>query len=156
MAGWRRSRPGKALVTVSIVRLVRAYRFAASHLYRRPEWSEEENRRRFGACATEPGHGHNYRLEIALEGEPDRETGFVADLPALDALVRRLVVEELDHRHINHAILEFAPGGRIPSCENLVLWIVSVLERELPGGARLEGVRLFESEDLGAEWTHPR
>src|SRR5215470_3170605 len=69
------------------LRLERRYRFSASHLYRRPEWSDEENRRRFGKCANLPGHGHNYRLWVTLEGSVDPRTGFVVDLGALDALV---------------------------------------------------------------------
>jgi hypothetical protein len=71
-----------------MLRLLRRYRFSASHLYRRPEWSEDENRRRFGKCANLPGHGHNYRLWLAVEGEPDATTGFVADLGWLDQTVQ--------------------------------------------------------------------
>jgi len=135
------------------VRLERRYRFSASHLYRRPEWSEEENRARFGKCSILPGHGHNYRLYVTVAGEVDPRTGFVVDLGALDGLVQAEVVEALDHRHLNAALPEFAPGGKIPSSESLVLWIHRRLEGRLPGGAELVGLRLEEDEDLAAEWT---
>src|SRR5437868_11391645 len=133
------------------IRLLRRYRFSASHLYRRPEWSEEENRERFGKCANLPGHGHNYRLWIAVEGEPDEATGFVADLGWLDRTVGATVIEPLDHQHLNHAVPEFAGGKAIPSSENLVLWI---RDRLIPALApvRLASLRLDEDDDLGAEW----
>lgn len=134
------------------LRLVRRYRFSASHLYHRPEWSEEENRRRFGLCANQPGHGHNYRLWVTVGGEVDAATGFVVDLGELDALVRREVVDRLDHRHLNHALVEFAAGAAIPSSENLVLWIADRLRASLPAGVSLVGLRLAEDEDLAAEW----
>lgn len=134
-------------------RLERRYRFSASHLYLRPEWSEEENRRRFGACANQPGHGHNYRLWVTVGGEVDPATGFLVDLAALDDLVRGSVLDRLDHRHLNHALAEFASGAAIPSSENLIAWIADRLRDALPAGVTLERLRLAEDEDLAAEWT---
>jgi 6-pyruvoyltetrahydropterin/6-carboxytetrahydropterin synthase len=134
------------------IRLERRYRFSASHLYRRPEWSEEENRRRFGKCANLPGHGHNYRLYVTVEGSVDSRTGFIVDLGALDALVAGRVVEVLDHQHLNAALPEFAQGEQIPSSENLVRWIHGRLAEALPAGASLVRLRLEEDEDLAAEW----
>ena len=98
-----------------ITRLERRYRFSASHLYRRPEWSEDENRSRFGKCANLPGHGHNYRLWLTVEGEPDVRTGFIVDLGDIDRLVEDTVLSRLDHQHLNAAIAEFASGAKIPS-----------------------------------------
>lgn len=132
--------------------LERRFRFSSSHLYRRPQWTEEENVRAFGKCAIEPGHGHNYRLWVAVEGEPDPETGFVVDLPQLDRWVEEEVIEALDHRHINHALEEFAPGRAIPSTENLLLWILERLGASPVKGVDLVSLRLEEDEDLAASW----
>lgn len=134
------------------VRLERRYRFSASHLYRRPEWSEDENRARFGKCANLPGHGHNYRLFVTVQGEVARDTGFIVDLGALDALVNELVIEPLDHQHLNAALPEFGEGASIPSSENLILWIHGRLAGALPDGVELAKLRLEEDEDLAAEW----
>jgi 6-pyruvoyltetrahydropterin/6-carboxytetrahydropterin synthase len=137
------------------VRLERRYRFSASHLYRRPEWSEAENRARFGKCANLPGHGHNYRLFVTVRGEVDPATGFVVDLGALDSLIQAKVVEPLDHQHLNFALPEFAEGGKVPSSENLVAWIRRQIEGSLDGragNADLVKLRLEEDEDLAAEW----
>jgi 6-pyruvoyltetrahydropterin/6-carboxytetrahydropterin synthase len=132
------------------IALERRYRFSASHLYRRSDWSEAENRARFGKCANLPGHGHNYRLYVIVSGEVDPATGFIVDLGALDGLVREHVIERLDHQHLNAALPEFGEGGAIPSSENLVRWIATQLKEGLPGLIRL---RLEEDEDLAAEWA---
>lgn len=134
------------------IRLERRYRFSASHLYRRPEWSEAENRARFGKCANLPGHGHNYRLYVTVVGEPDAATGFVVDLGALDRTVSERVVDRLDHQHLNSALPEFAPGKRIPSSEELVRWVREELGGALPDGVTLAKVRIEEDDDLAAEW----
>jgi 6-pyruvoyltetrahydropterin/6-carboxytetrahydropterin synthase len=135
------------------IHLERRYRFSASHLYRRPEWSEAENRARFGKCANLPGHGHNYRLYVTVGGEVDPATGFVVDLGALDAIVRERVIEPLDHQHLNAACPEFGEGREIPSSESLVRWIRERLADRLPPGSHLARLRLEEDEDLAAEWT---
>jgi 6-pyruvoyltetrahydropterin/6-carboxytetrahydropterin synthase len=135
-------------------RLERRYRFSASHLYRRPEWSDEENRSRFGKCANLPGHGHNYRLFVTVRGALEPLTGFVADLGQLDSLVARLVIDRLDHQHLNSAVPEFAPGRANPSSEAVVQWIHGQLAGVLPPGIELVRLRLEEDEDLAAEW-HP-
>ena len=129
------------------VRLERRFRFSASHLYRRPDWSEEENRARFGKCANLPGHGHNYRLFVTVEEEVDPQTGFIIDLGTLDSLVTAKVVDRLDHQHLNAALPEFGEGGKIPSSENLILWILGQLQ-----GLPVVKLRLEEDEDLAAEW----
>jgi 6-pyruvoyltetrahydropterin/6-carboxytetrahydropterin synthase len=142
----RRERGGETKID-----LERRYRFSASHLYRRPEWSETENRTRFGKCANLPGHGHNYRLYVTVRGEIDPATGFVVDLGRLDALVQEHVIDRIDHQHVNAALPEFAEGGAIPSSENLVRWIRDQLAGRLP--ADLVRLRLEEDEDLAAEWS---
>lgn len=135
------------------VRLERRYRFSASHLYRRPEWSDEENRRRFGPCANQPGHGHNYRLWVSVRGEVDPATGFLVDLGDLDAAVHREVIDRLDHQHLNHALPEYAEGRAIPTSENLIRWIADRLAPALPPDVELAALRLAEDEDLAAEWV---
>lgn len=137
---------------MSRIRLERRYRFSASHLYRRPDWSEEENRRQFGKCANLPGHGHNYRLAITLRGDPDPLTGFVVDLAVVDGIVQTQILERLDHQHLNAAVPEFAPGSAIPSSENLAIWIQARVKPALPEGVELVGVRVEEDDDLAAEW----
>lgn len=134
------------------MQLTRVLRFSAAHRYWRPEWSEERNRAVFGPCANPHGHGHDYRLEVTVAGEVDAETGFSVDLGLLDAVLREEVLVPLDHRHLNHAVPEFAEGGLVPTSENILLWIWRrVSAREL-GGARLVRMRLHENPDFFVEY----
>ncbi len=135
------------------IELERRYRFSASHRYFRPDWSDDENRRRFGKCALSPGHGHNYRLTVRVAGVPDATTGFVVDLVELDRLIAETVLERVDHRHLNDALPEFGPGGEIPTCEELVRWIYRELADRIPSPARLTQILLAEDDDLAALWS---
>jgi 6-pyruvoyltetrahydropterin/6-carboxytetrahydropterin synthase len=132
------------------MQLTRALRFSAAHRYHRTEWSEERNREVFGACSNPHGHGHDYRLEITLEGEVDPQTGFCADLGTLDRVLREEVSEQLDHQHLNFVVPEFGPGGQIPTSENLLLFIVRKLAAR-PELGRLVRARLYESAELFVE-----
>jgi 6-pyruvoyltetrahydropterin/6-carboxytetrahydropterin synthase len=137
-----------------ITYLTRVVRFSAAHRYHRPEWTEQENAATFGRCANPHGHGHNYRLEVMVAGEPAPETGFCVDLAALDRLLAEEVTEVLDHQHLNHALPRFAPGGEIPTTEILVIHLWDRLEPRL-SGARLVRLRLREDDDLFVDYYGP-
>ena len=55
--------------------------------------TDDENRGLYGPAANPHGHGHNYVLEVTLEGEPDPVTGMVLDLKELKEILNREVVE---------------------------------------------------------------
>jgi 6-pyruvoyltetrahydropterin/6-carboxytetrahydropterin synthase len=135
--------------------LTRRVRFCAAHRYHRPEWSDERNREIFGPCSNPHGHGHNYMLEVSVEGAVDPLTGFCVELGALDRVLREEVVEPLDHRHLNHAVPEFAPGGLVPTTENILLLLWGRVEPRLQG-ARLVAMRLHENDDFFVEYRGPR
>ncbi|MEO0879949.1 MAG: 6-carboxytetrahydropterin synthase QueD [Pseudomonadota bacterium] len=72
-------------------------------------------------------HGHSFRVEITVEGEPDPDKGWVADFADVaDALEE--VSKELDHRLLNDV-----DGLAAPTLENLCLWIAAQLTPRLPG-----------------------
>ena len=48
---------------------------------------------------------------------------------------------------------EFAPGGEIPTTENLAVWIAGEIAPHLPQANRLESVRLAEDDRLASKWT---
>ncbi len=139
-------------------RLTRTIRFAAAHRYHRPEWSDEENRRVFGLCANPHGHGHNYVLEVTVEGAVDQRTGYSVDLGALDQVLEERVRRPLDHQHLNHAIPEFGPGAAIPTSESILLYLWPRIVEGLaaaPGtsAARLVRLRLHEDEALYVDYS---
>ena len=63
--------------------ITRRIEFSASHVCANPALPEEENRRLFGDAANPYGHGHNYVVEVTLEGDPDPVSGMVLDLKEL-------------------------------------------------------------------------
>jgi 6-pyruvoyltetrahydropterin/6-carboxytetrahydropterin synthase len=136
---------------MTIGHLTRAVHFSASHRYYRPDWSQEENVRRFGPAAHPEGHGHNYRCEVTVVGRVDPETGMVVDLDALDAVLADEVVARFHHRHINSAVREFGPGGAIPTTENLAAFILDKVDARLPHGVRVHRVRVQEDRDLWSD-----
>jgi 6-pyruvoyltetrahydropterin/6-carboxytetrahydropterin synthase len=87
--------------------ITRKVEFSSSHMCRRPELSEEENRRIYGLAANPHGHGHNYVLEVSLEGDPDPVTGMVLDLKELKDILTRHVVDVYDHRFLNYEVPPF-------------------------------------------------
>lgn len=134
-----------------VARLTRTVRFAAGHRYRRPEWSEEENLTRFGRCARAPGHGHNYRCEITVEGSVDPLTGMVVDLGALDSLLEREVREPMDHAFLNE-LDDFRGELLIPTTENIARAVWRRIAGRLPDGCRLVEVRVHEDRDLWSSY----
>ena len=132
--------------------LTRVLSFSAAHRYFRPDWSEARNREVFGACANPVGHGHTYTLEVTVRAVVDAETGFSADLAALDALLRREVTDRLDHQHLNHAIDEFREGGAIPTTENILAYLWPRLVTGLAAGVVLHRLRLREEPGFHVDY----
>jgi 6-pyruvoyltetrahydropterin/6-carboxytetrahydropterin synthase len=131
--------------------LTRRAEFSASHVCSQPALSSEQNRELYGAAANPSGHGHNYVLEVTLEGEADPVTGMVFDLKTLKDIIQQQVVEPMDHRFLNY---EVPPFDRIvPTTENVAAEIWRRLAPQFTTGrARLENVRLYETEDLYVDY----
>jgi len=134
------------------MRITRKIEFSASHVCRLATLSDEENRRLFGAAANPHGHGHNYVLEVSLEGEPDAVTGMVLDLKELKDILTRHVVEPYDHRFLNY---EVPPFDRVvPTTENIARDVWQRLQPHLTTpGRRLKTVRLYETPDLYVDYA---
>ena len=137
---------------MDIAYLTRRVTFSAAHRYYRDDWSSERNTAVFGACARPHGHGHNYALEATVSGAIDEETGFSVNLGLLDRVLAEEVVEPLDHRHINHDVPAFGPGGLVPTTENILAWAWPRIAERLPDGVRLHRLRLREDEALFADY----
>jgi 6-pyruvoyltetrahydropterin/6-carboxytetrahydropterin synthase len=125
--------------------------FSASHICRSAQLSDEENARLYGPGANASGHGHNYVLEVTLEGAPDPATGMIYDLKDLKDVMMREVIDPMDHRHLNYEIPPF--DTVIPTTENLAIEIWRRLEPQFSGTpARLHSVRLYETEDTFVDY----
>ncbi len=133
-----------------MVRLTRAIEFSSSLRYARPEFSAQENARRFGRRASQ--HGHNYRLEVTLRGEPDPVTGMVIDLKHLQELLEREIMARFDHRDLNRDTDFFEKDP--PTPENFGRVIERLLLAALPAGS-LDRIRLQQDEDLWVDLIEP-
>jgi 6-pyruvoyltetrahydropterin/6-carboxytetrahydropterin synthase len=133
------------------VRVTRRLHFAAAHRLSRPDWSVERNRDVFGQCSHPNWHGHNYELDVTVEGDVDPETGFVLDLKALKSLVEERVIGDLDHRNLNLDVGWM--DGLIPTTENLVVAIWDRLAREVPAEVELVRLVLYETPRNYVEYT---
>lgn len=103
---------------VPIVLLTRTYEFSAAHRLHSPRLSDEQNHEIFGKCNNPYGHGHNYVLEVTVQGDIDERTGMMVDLTYLDGVVEEHVVRRYDHKNLNLDIPEFKELN--PTSENLV------------------------------------
>ncbi len=138
-----------------MVYLTRRERFNAAHKLWVAAWSEAENYRVFGRCANKNWHGHNYELFVTVKGEPDPLTGFIINVKELGALVRRVIVERVDHANLNLDV-DFIPEGVQPTIENLVVLFWRELEPHLKArGVQLHSIRLSETENSYAEYFGP-
>ncbi len=76
-------------------------------------------------------HGHSFQVEVAIEGEPDPATGFVADLGEVERECAALRAA-LDHRLLNEI-----PTLDKPSLENISIWVWNALSTRFPNLARV-------------------
>lgn len=127
--------------------------FNAAHKLYNPNWSREKNEAVFGPCANENWHGHNFELIVTVKGKPDPETGFVVDLKQLSQVIKKSVIDQVDHKNLNEDV-DFM-RGKMASCEILVEEFWKLLAPEVakitPRG-QLHSIRLFETRNNFVEF----
>lgn len=115
---------GKGIWTLTITR-----DFSASH----------QLRNYGGKC--ERMHGHNFGVEVSVEGEQlDETVEYLMDFKELKILTDG-VLAELDHRHLNE-LPPFVEHN--PSSENIARHIYRQLTSQLPDSVRLVSVSVSE------------
>jgi 6-pyruvoyltetrahydropterin/6-carboxytetrahydropterin synthase len=127
----------------------RAYSISASHRLHTDSLSGEENRATFGKCNNPHGHGHNYRIEVAVGGPIDPGTGMVINMATLDAVVHQHVVARFDHMNLN---LDPIFAHQVSTTENLSIAIYNLLQPALKP-AILEKIRIEETENNFFEYS---
>lgn len=134
---------------MAIARVTRRVHFCAGHRLHDPALGDEENLAIYGACSNPNGHGHNYDLEVTVEGEVDPAVGYVMDLRALKELLQDVVLGDLDHANLNTDVPWL--DGVVPTTENLTVAIWNRLASHFTG-PRLVSVRLWETERNSVEY----
>lgn len=124
--------------------------FSAAHRLALPQLSLEENFEIYGKCARVNGHGHNYHLEVTIQGAIDPRTGMIADLGVIQQIIEEQVIEPLDHTFLNKDISYFQDV--VPTAENIAVYIRDCLQAPIQAaGARLHKVKLIESPNNSCE-----
>ncbi len=124
--------------------------FSASHICRSAQLSDAENERVYGAAANPLGHGHNYIVEVAIEGEPDPVTGMILNLRDLRDILEERVLSVYDHRLLNREVPPF--DAVVPTVENIAIDIWNRIQPRINGRAKLYSVKVHETDELAVEY----
>ena len=132
------------------VTVTRRMRFNAAHRVFNPAFSDEENDATFGKCNNPNWHGHNYTLDVSVEGAIDDRTGYVMDLARLRDIVEKELVSKVDHKNFNLDVAFMK--GVIPTSENIITAFWKILAPAvLP--ATLKRLVLWETENNYVEYS---
>ena len=127
-----------------MVYLTRRTTFSAAHRLWSNYLTREENIALYDKCANPNGHGHNYVLEVTVQGTPDAHTGMVLNLTELKQAINEYIIDQVDHKHLNYDVAWLE--GVIPTTEVLAMKFWQRLEHVLPAGLLYE-VKLYETEN---------
>lgn len=126
------------------MKVCRRATFNAAHRLFREDWSDEQNKDVFGKCSNPNYHGHNYVLEVWLDGKIDPETGYVIDLKILKNFIKEEITDRFDHRNLNLDCAEFRDLN--PTAENIALVCWRLLRSRLDSKYNLT-IKLWETEN---------
>ena len=132
-----------------MIYLTRCITFSSAHRYYQKKFTDAQNKKIFGRCFTEHGHGHNYVLEVALGGDINPETGMVINLVEVDQILKQ-VTDPMDHHHLNFDLPYFKEI--VPTTENIAKYCYDEMLKLLPQGVKIVRARLYEAENLWADY----
>ena len=127
--------------------LTKVFHFNAAHQYGHESWSNEKNWDVFGPDSKI--RGHNYTLEVMVTGSINDETGFIVDLGHLKKIVKKHVIDILDHSLFDKEVDWFK--DKQPSSENLVIYIWNQIYPHLEG-VKLHRIRLHETPTIFTDY----
>ena len=127
--------------------LTKVFHFNAAHQYGHDSWSNEKNWDVFGPDSKI--HGHNYTLEVMVTGSINHETGFIVDLGHLKKIVKKHVIDILDHSLFDKEVEWFKDKQH--SSENLVIYIWNQIHPHLKG-VKLHRIRLHETPTIFTDY----
>jgi len=131
------------------MRVCRRATFNAAHRLYRKDWSDEKNNAVFGKCNNPNFHGHNYVLEVWIEGAIDTETGYVIDLKIVKDLIKNEITDRFDHKNLNLDCKEFLNLN--PTAENIAVVCWDLIRSKLDAKYELS-IKLWETENNLVEY----
>ena len=94
--------------------------------------------------ATEPTHGHNFKLSVTVTSREVDRSGMAIDFLDLKAMVEK-EVGRLGYRNLNNDVPEFGNEALSPSAENIARVLHQRLKPQLPAHCCLSRVTLQEA-----------
>ncbi len=95
-------------------------------------------------------HGHNWKVEVCVQGERLNDAGVLVDFGIIKDHVKE-IMKRLDHKFLNE-LPEFASTP--PSSENLALYIANHLQEMIDEpGVTVSRVTTWESDDACATYV---
>jgi len=126
--------------------LTKRFSFSACHRFYNKKWSKKKNEKIFGKNIN--FHGHNYKVDVGVEGEIDKETGMVINIDELKNIVNE-VISEFDHKNLNE--LKYFKEIQ-PTVENISKIFYEILKEKLPENLKLHKITVYESDFLWASF----
>ncbi len=105
-----------------------------------------------GKC--ENVHGHNYKVQVTLEGEELDNAGLLVDFVEIKSIMGA-VIDRVDHQFLN----DLPPFDVLnPSAENIAKYFYDEISRGLDGAkaVRVGSVKLWETDTSSATYRLPR
>jgi 6-pyruvoyltetrahydropterin/6-carboxytetrahydropterin synthase len=116
------------------------FEFAAAHKLWNDRFSERQNVAVFGKCANPSGHGHNYLVEVTVEGPAE---GPALSIGEFERVVDTHLMQLVDHKNLNLDVPAF--GQKTPTVEHIACFAWERLAGQF-GAARLHCVTVWESD----------
>lgn len=123
--------------------LTKIYSFSAGHRLSLDRLTPEENSRVFGKCSNPRGHGHDYYLEVRVEGQINPDTGMIVHLNDLDSSVNN-IISDLDHKRLDIEVDYFTSNQS--TGENIVRYFWGKLKSNVED-CNLVYLKLWETEN---------
>lgn len=136
-----------------MVYVIRKEHFNAAHRLFNPAWSDEKNQEIFGPCANNNWHGHNFELIVTVKGMPNPDTGFVYDLKQLGDLIKKEIIDHVDHKNLNLDVPFMK--DKLASCEILVMEFWKILAPKIASTSEtavLHKIHLIETNKNSVEY----
>ena len=115
-------------------------------------------------------HGHSYELYVTISSSINAidyipSPGFVIDFKEIKMIVKNNIIDYLDHKMIlSRDYLSQNPSFTLqenlliwevePTAENMLIYIMKVLHKNLPGQLKLDHLKLYETKESYAEWIN--
>ncbi|KAK8729649.1 hypothetical protein OTU49_008246 [Cherax quadricarinatus] len=126
--------------------VTRVETFSACHRLHSKQLEDDENQRIYGKCNNPNGHGHNYKVEVTVRGAIDAVTGMVMNVTDLKTIINKVVMDVMDHKHLDHDVPAFRDSSLVSTTENVAVVIFNGIKDHLPQHVTLYEIKIHETE----------